>query len=206
MELTMKTIITDEEFRYSQARKKAREIRGFYINLICYCIAIPVLIFVNLRYSPDFYWFIFSALGWGIGLFSHWMHVYGKSSFFGVDWERKLTEKMLAESNRLQDKYDPNSRNYKQSSSIATLKKVQGFYYHLAIFIFVNLVVLILQYFRRDTNEIMEWFNFFPLIMWGIFLFFHAFDVYWSRLFLGKKWEDNKIRELAEKENEPKWE
>ena len=202
----MKNIITDEEFRYRQAKKKAREIRGFYINLICYCTAIPILIFVNVTFSPEFYWFFFSAFGWGFGLFSHWMHVFGKSSFFGVDWERKLTERMLAKSQRIQDQYNPDSRIYIKSSTVDRVKKVQGLYYHIAIFTFVNLLVFILQYFGRDTDDITEWFYFFPLIIWGIFLFFHAFDVYWSRIFLGKKWEDNKIRELAEKENVSKWE
>lgn len=206
MEIAMEKFITDNDFRYSQAKKKAREIRGFYINLTAYCIVIPFLIFINLTFSGEFYWFIFSAFGWGIGLFSHYMHVFGKSRFFGVEWERRLTEKMMAKSQRLQDKFDPSSRIDIEKSCVKRIKKIQGLYYHIAVFSFVNLVVFVLQFFSRDSNDIVEWYYFFPLIMWGVFLFFHAFDVYWAKIFLGSKWEDNKIKELAEKENVTKWE
>lgn len=202
----MKNFVTNDEFRYNQARKKVHEMRGFYINLISFCVVIPILIFINLTFSPDFYWFIFSTLGWGIGLFSQWMHVFGKSSFFGVEWERKLTERMMAKSRSMQNRFDKSAKIPTNSSASHRVKKLKGFYYHVAIFIVVNLIVFLAQYFRQSSVNVVEWSNFFPLIIWGVFLFFHAFDVYWSAIFLGRKWEENKIREIADKENASKWE
>lgn len=87
-----------EDIAYKRVRKKVREIRGFYYHLVCYCIVIPILIFVNLRFTPEFYWFPFSMCGWGIGLLFHSMEVFGYMPFFNKDWEaRKLRELMEKE-------------------------------------------------------------------------------------------------------------
>lgn len=84
-----------EKIAYKKARHKVREIKGFYYNLMCYCIVIPVLICVNLKFSPEFHWFWFSACGWGTGLLFHGMGAFGYVPFLGRDWEeRKLRELM----------------------------------------------------------------------------------------------------------------
>lgn len=65
MELMKDFNLSEDERLYKKAKEKAGNIRSFYINLTCYCIVIPCLIFINLKYSPEFYWFFFSMLGWG---------------------------------------------------------------------------------------------------------------------------------------------
>ncbi len=80
---------------YERAKKKVREIRGFYINLACYLLVIPVLAFVNLRYSPEFYWFLFSATGWGFGLIVHGINAFGKMPFFGKAWEERKIKQIM---------------------------------------------------------------------------------------------------------------
>ena len=83
------------EGAYERARKKVKEIKGFYINLACYCIVIPVLIFINLKFTPDYYWFLFSAIGWGSGLVIHGLGVFGYLPFMSKNWEeRKIREFM----------------------------------------------------------------------------------------------------------------
>lgn len=85
------------EQRYKRARKQAREIRSFYINLMCYCAVIPALIYINLRFSPQIYWFFFSMAGWGLGLFFHAMSAFGWSPFFGRGWEERKLKQFLEE-------------------------------------------------------------------------------------------------------------
>lgn len=88
---------------YKKAKKKAQEIRSFYINLACYCTVIPVLVFINLYFTPEYYWFVFSMLGWGLGLFFHAMGAFGWSPFLGKDWEqRKLQQFIDEEKNKQQ--------------------------------------------------------------------------------------------------------
>jgi len=91
----------EEERIYRKAKKKAQNIRGFYINLMLYCLIIPILVFVNLKYTPEYQWFWFSMLGWGIGLSFHAMETFDVNSFLGKDWEeRKIKEILEKEKNK----------------------------------------------------------------------------------------------------------
>lgn len=83
--------IYSENNAYYNAKQKVEELKGFYGSLISYCVVIPFLIFINLRYSSNFQWFWFPAFGWGFGLVMKGFGVYGYSS----NWEeRKIKEFM----------------------------------------------------------------------------------------------------------------
>jgi len=87
----------NESNAYYRAKKRVDELKGFYGNLISYCFVIPFLIFINLRFSPQFQWFWFSAAGWGFGLAMHAFKVFGYSS----NWEeRKIQEILRKEDNK----------------------------------------------------------------------------------------------------------
>ena len=101
--LTKQIIVMDtttnynENNAYYKAKKRVEELKGFYGNLISYCCIIPFLIFINLKFSPHFQWFWFSAVGWGFGLIMHALKVYGYSS----NWEeRKIQEILQKEDNK----------------------------------------------------------------------------------------------------------
>lgn len=93
METTLKY---NENGAYYRAKKRVEELRGFYGNLISYCCVIPILIFVNLTYMPQFQWFWFSAGGWGFGVVMHAFKVFG----YSTNWEeRKIQEILRKEDN-----------------------------------------------------------------------------------------------------------
>jgi len=81
----------NENSAYYRAKKRVEELKGFYGNLISYCCVIPILIFINLTYSPQFQWFWFSAGGWGFGLVMHALKVFGYSS----KWEERKIKEIL---------------------------------------------------------------------------------------------------------------
>lgn len=84
-----------ENNNYVKAVEKVEKLKEFYQNLASYCIVIPVLIFINLRFSPRFYWFWFPMIGWGIGLLFHFLEVNNYSILLGKNWEeRKIKELM----------------------------------------------------------------------------------------------------------------
>ena len=86
-----------ENTAYYRAKKRVEQLKGFYGSLISYCIVIPILIFINLKYMPHFQWFWFSAAGWGFGLLMHAFKVFGYSS----NWEeRKIQEILRKEENK----------------------------------------------------------------------------------------------------------
>lgn len=91
------TLNYNENTAYFRAKKRVEQLKGFYGNLISYCCVIPILIFINLTYSPQFHWFWFSAAGWGFGLLMHAFKVFGYSS----NWEeRKIQEILRKEDNK----------------------------------------------------------------------------------------------------------
>lgn len=86
----------DKDKAYERAQKRVKEIKGFYGNLISYCIVIPVLIIVNLTTTPDDIWFYFPMLGWGIGIAAHGMNVFA----IGKKWEEKKIREILEKQNK----------------------------------------------------------------------------------------------------------
>jgi len=85
------TLNYTENTAYYRAKKRVEELKGFYGNLISYCTIIPILIFINLRYSPEFQWFWFSAAGWGFGVLMHAFKVFG----YGTNWEERKIKEIL---------------------------------------------------------------------------------------------------------------
>jgi len=96
----MKTDYSKED-KYIRAKKRVEDLKGFYANIISYCLVIPFLIFINLKFSPDHQWFWYPLMGWGIGLIFHGIGVFKGGSCLGKEWEeRKIKEYM--------DSYDDN--------------------------------------------------------------------------------------------------
>ena len=91
-----------ENSKYVRAVKRVEKLKEFYQNLASYCIVIPFLIFINLRFSPGFHWFWFPMFGWGIGLTFHFLEVNNYNVFLGKNWEEKKIEELMK---KQQNKY-----------------------------------------------------------------------------------------------------
>ena len=104
MELIMNT---NQDFeKYQKAKKQVEEIKGFYSHLLSYVLVISILIFVNLKYTPEHLWFIYSMSGWGLGLFFHAVKVFNWFPFFGKSWEEKKMQQFIEEEKNKQNKYE----------------------------------------------------------------------------------------------------
>ncbi|TDX84535.1 2TM domain-containing protein [Epilithonimonas xixisoli] len=90
-QMTTYTSQSTENLAYEKAVKRVKELKGFYGNLISYCIVIPFLIIVNLITSPKYLWFYWPMLGWGIGVISHAMQVFA----VGKNWEEKKIQEIM---------------------------------------------------------------------------------------------------------------
>jgi hypothetical protein len=91
----------EQQQRFYKAQKKVKEIKGFYTHLVVYCLVIPVIIFVNLKFTPQFFWFWFSVFGWGLGLFFHWLGVFGFDLLgLGKNWEEKKIREIMDNDNK----------------------------------------------------------------------------------------------------------
>jgi len=89
-----------EQIRYAKALRRVEKIKGFYKHLTVYICIIPFVIFINLKLTPHFHWFWFSALGWGVGVLSHAFQAFqGYRIFLGKDWEEQKIKELLRNEN-----------------------------------------------------------------------------------------------------------
>ncbi|GAD31558.1 MULTISPECIES: 2TM domain-containing protein [Photobacterium] len=85
------TITEDEK----QAIEYVKSIKEFYSHLVTYLLVITGLFVINYFTSPDYWWAVWPALGWGIGIVSHALSAFEILNIFGPEWERKQVEKRL---------------------------------------------------------------------------------------------------------------
>jgi len=78
------------------------------------------------------------------------------------------------------------------------VKKMKSFYVHLIVFILVNTYIVIKKTQNIDPGE-SEWDAFKVPFFWGIGLLFHGLKAFDSIPFIGKDWEERKIKEMMDK-------
>jgi sensor histidine kinase YesM len=87
--------LTSYDAAMRRARKKAKEIREFYMNLVAYFVVIPMLWLIN-AFNVGPWWAQWATLGWGLGLTIHGLTVFADGTFFGVAWEEKKVAELMA--------------------------------------------------------------------------------------------------------------
>ncbi|MFI0491471.1 histidine kinase [Flavobacterium sp.] len=87
----MENVNYNEKSTYYSAKKKVEELKRFYTSLMSYCIIMPFLIFINLKYNSEFQWFWFPMFGWGFGLVMKGLRVYG----YGSEWEERKIQQII---------------------------------------------------------------------------------------------------------------
>ena len=86
---------------YERAKKRVKEIKGFYSNLITYLVVNLVLLIINLVTSPDKLWFFWVAIFWGVGILFSAANIFlRKGRFMGSEWEEKKIKKMMDRENK----------------------------------------------------------------------------------------------------------
>ena len=97
-----------------------------------------------------------------------------------------------------------NNQNDAYSRAKYKVNRIKRFYNHLAAYIIVNTLFIVLKIVRNfdkgdDFFDVILDFNFGNLwFFWGIGLAFHAFAVFGTDYFFGKNWEENKIKKFME--------
>ncbi len=91
----MENANSNEQNAYLKAQKRMEDIKGFYGNLGSYMLFTIGLLVLNLMTSPQYLWFLYPAIGWGIGVLVHAMAVYGWVPFLGKDWEERKIRQII---------------------------------------------------------------------------------------------------------------
>lgn len=86
------TVVETEE---AIAFAKVRRVKRFYLHLMRYGAVITLLAIINLVTSPQYLWFIWPMLGWGLGLAAQALTTFELVPFLGARWEKEEVEKHL---------------------------------------------------------------------------------------------------------------
>lgn len=78
---------------YEKAQKRVEAKLGFYVHLAVYLAVNLLLVVINLVTAPQYLWFKWPLMGWGIGLFFHGFGVF--TSFKGEAIKKRMIEKEL---------------------------------------------------------------------------------------------------------------
>jgi len=89
----------DEQEKYQEAKKRVEEIKGFYLHLIAFIVVNTVLLVINLITSPEYLWFVWPIIGWGVGLLVHAITVFG--NMWGKSWEERKIKEIMEKDNRM---------------------------------------------------------------------------------------------------------
>ena len=85
-----------------ELRKLAKSRVDFKRSILAYVVVIPMLAVINMLTAPEYLWFLFPAVCWGIGLIIHALVAYGPWHGTGsVDREyEKLKKKQEIDQSR----------------------------------------------------------------------------------------------------------
>ena len=77
------------------AFNQVRKLKGFYIHLAQYVLVVVLLALINVLTTPNRWWVQWVVMGWGVGVFFHWLQISERFSLFGSKWEKEQVEKRL---------------------------------------------------------------------------------------------------------------
>ncbi|WP_431166446.1 2TM domain-containing protein [Tenacibaculum halocynthiae] len=96
------------------------------------------------------------------------------------------------------DNYTKEQKYFRAQKKVEELKK---YYVHLSVYIIVNIFISVKKIVRNVDNgetfqeAFFDFGTFATWFFWGIGLVFHTFKVFGFDFFLGKNWEERKIKE-----------
>jgi hypothetical protein len=83
-----------------RARRRLVAEKGFYVHLVTYVVVISGLFVINALTGSGRWWFVWPAIGWGIGLTIHALSTFGLIGLFGRDWEERRLKELVEEEQR----------------------------------------------------------------------------------------------------------
>ena len=82
--------------KYEKAKKRVKDLKHFYRDLISYVTINVILVIINLVTNPGKLWFYWVTIFWGIAVLLHASKVFLlKGKFLGEDWEEKKIKEIM---------------------------------------------------------------------------------------------------------------
>ena len=87
---------------YERAKSRVEAKLGFFIHLAVYIVVNSLLIIINMSTSPEYLWFKWPLIGWGIGVIFHALVVFFLTSGAGIK-ERLIEKEMKKQASRSEE-------------------------------------------------------------------------------------------------------
>lgn len=97
----------------------------------------------------------------------------------------------------MEKQYTEEERYYKAKKRV---EEIKGFYGNLTAYIFVNIGFLVINLLTSPNHLWFYW----PMLGWGIGVVIHGMKVFNYLPFMDKDWEEKKIKEFMEQEEQAK--
>lgn len=90
----------NNESKYLRAKKRVKYIKKFYTSLLSYVVFIGFLAAIN-YYSNEwsYPWFLWAALGWGIGITIQAFKTFEWLPYMNEEWEEKKIREFMEKEN-----------------------------------------------------------------------------------------------------------
>ncbi len=90
----------DKQIAYERAKKRVKDIKGFYIHALVYVLVNALILFLKFQKTGNF-----DIKDWGIGLWGFGLAVHGLSVFLpsfilGRDWEERKIREIMEKNKR----------------------------------------------------------------------------------------------------------
>ena len=89
---------TARDDRREQARRRAAQVRAFYIHVLAFIVGNVTAFIVNWMTLSDGdhpWWFQWGLLVWSAALAVHGLTVVGRTAWLGPDWEQRKIDRYL---------------------------------------------------------------------------------------------------------------
>ena len=92
------------------------------------------------------------------------------------------------------------NKNNSYTKAKKRVDEIKGFYSHVMVYIFINILILIAIYFNKhdDAEGFWRLETLFTAFFWGIGLLIHGLTTFNVPFFFGKDWEERKIKEILD--------
>jgi NhaP-type Na+/H+ or K+/H+ antiporter len=93
---------------YEKARKRTKQKKRLYFHFVLFLVGSVFFVLLNkvIKFHPELDWYVWVIFAWLILLILHFINVFVMSRFFGKEWERIETEKLIQKHNEKAEKLE----------------------------------------------------------------------------------------------------
>lgn len=97
----------DHEY-YEKARKRTKQKKRLYFHFVLFLVGSVFFVLLNkvIKFHPEIDWYVWAIFVWLVLLILHFVNVFVMNRFFGKDWERIQTEKLIEKHKNKVDKLE----------------------------------------------------------------------------------------------------